>query len=156
MTNPRRRRFIAYFDGPLKGSRDLLMKRTGLTKGRVSQLFDDTKPFGELAARNIAEKLGLAPDFFEQDAPGAPKAPSDVPNADLRGLHISDSEWAMLQDFKLLPDDDQERMRLDAKAKADAIRHGVEQELARLGIRRPVSDAVVEANFPPPPSRGKK
>lgn len=68
MQNPRRARFIAYFQGgPLKGSREKLMQRTGLTKGRVSQLFDEGQPFGELAARNLAEKLGLAPDHFERD-----------------------------------------------------------------------------------------
>jgi hypothetical protein len=67
MSNRRRQRFIAYFNGPLKGSRDKLMERTGLTKGRVSQLFDDKQAFGERAARNLAESLGLPPDFFEHD-----------------------------------------------------------------------------------------
>jgi hypothetical protein len=77
MQNARRSRFLDYFNGPLKGSREVLMKRTGLTKGRVSQLFDENQPFGELAARNLAEKLGLASDYFEIGRAGAPAGLSD-------------------------------------------------------------------------------
>lgn len=47
------------------------MQKTGLTKGRVSQLFDESQPFGELAARNLAEKLGLAQDYFERPVTAA-------------------------------------------------------------------------------------
>ena len=40
MENPRRRRFVDYFNGPpLRGSRERLMTITQLSKGRVSQLF---------------------------------------------------------------------------------------------------------------------
>jgi hypothetical protein len=67
MKDQRRRRFLAYFEMALAGSRETLMRRTGYTKGRISQLFDDDQPFGELAARNLAERLGLAVDYFEMD-----------------------------------------------------------------------------------------
>jgi hypothetical protein len=67
MPNRRRERFIAYFNGPLRGSRSKLMERTGLTPGRVSQLFDEKQAFGERAARNLAESLGLPGDYFEVD-----------------------------------------------------------------------------------------
>lgn len=67
MENPRRRRFLDYFNGPLKGDRELLIRRSRYTKGRISQLFDDEQPFGEGAARNLAVRLGLAPDYFERE-----------------------------------------------------------------------------------------
>lgn len=69
MHNPRRERFIAYVDAHLKGSREALMAKTGLTKGRVSQLFDENQPFGDVAARNLAERLGLPLDYFDRDHP---------------------------------------------------------------------------------------
>lgn len=34
------------------------------TKGRVSQFFDENQPFGERAAKSIAQRLGLPEDFF--------------------------------------------------------------------------------------------
>lgn len=78
MPNPRRERFLAYFmNGPLKGDRAKLMHKTGLTKGRVSQLFDEGQAFGELAARNLAEKLGLPSNAFEADQATAPHGLSD-------------------------------------------------------------------------------
>lgn len=67
MQNKRRERFIAYFDRVLKGSRAALMQKTDLTKGRVAQLFDERQPFGELAARNLAQRLGLPADYLESD-----------------------------------------------------------------------------------------
>lgn len=69
----RRRNFAAWFAGaPYRGDRARLMSRTGLTKGRITQLLNDagTEPFGERAATNLARKLGLADDFFERPPPG--------------------------------------------------------------------------------------
>ena len=69
MKNKRRDRFIAYFNGPpLRGDRARLIERTGLTKGRVTQILDEDQPFGEKAAQAMAEKLGLPGDYFETDA----------------------------------------------------------------------------------------
>ena len=56
MQNPRRQRFITYFDARFKGNRQVLIRKTGFTKGRVAQLFDATKPFGEVAGRNLADR----------------------------------------------------------------------------------------------------
>lgn len=41
------------------------MKASGLTKGRLSQLLDPNQPFGDLAARNLEERLKLEPGFFD-------------------------------------------------------------------------------------------
>lgn len=48
------------------GSRTRLMKKTGLTSGRIAQLLDERMPFGEVAARNLAERLGLEQGFFDR------------------------------------------------------------------------------------------
>lgn len=72
MDKERRRRFIAYFDGPpLCGDRQRLIQRTRYTKGRVAQFFDEDQPFGEKAARNLALRLGLKGDAFERDEGGS-------------------------------------------------------------------------------------
>lgn len=78
MENPRRKRFIAWFErtypqdgsGRAKFMRDSAkLGHPPLTKGRVSQLFDAEQPFGERAARALAERFGLASDFFESSGP---------------------------------------------------------------------------------------
>jgi hypothetical protein len=67
MDADRRRRFVDYFKGaPLNGDRAKLIQKTKLSKGRIAQLFDEDESFGERAARNLAVKLGLAPDYFER------------------------------------------------------------------------------------------
>lgn len=65
----RRRRFMAYFDVAFKGDRARFMQKTKFSPGRVSQLFDDRQPFGEKAARSLAERLGLDHEYFERDVP---------------------------------------------------------------------------------------
>ena len=42
------------------------MKKSGLSKGRLSQLLDESEPFGDVAARNLAERLELPPGYFDQ------------------------------------------------------------------------------------------
>lgn len=42
------------------------MQKSGLTKGRLSQLLDPEEPFGDVAARNLAERLKLPPGYFDQ------------------------------------------------------------------------------------------
>ncbi|MGL4667546.1 MAG: hypothetical protein ACRCWR_06420, partial [Saezia sp.] len=51
----RRQEFIDYFEKNIR-NRQILMD-AGFTKGRVSQLFDPSEPFGERAALNIENKL---------------------------------------------------------------------------------------------------
>jgi len=97
MENARRRRFVEFFNGPpLKGSREALMKKTGLSKGRVSQLFDENQPFGERAARNLAEALRLPGDFFERTLGGPPAPPQDYADRHV----VSESDWAALQELR--------------------------------------------------------
>lgn len=68
MDAERRRRFIEYFNGPLGGDRQKLMKKTGISKGRVTQLLDPNETFGQLTATRLAKALKLDPHYFERDA----------------------------------------------------------------------------------------
>jgi len=48
-----------------KGDMGAFLKKSGLTKGRLSQLLDPSEPFGDVAARNLAERLQLPPGYFD-------------------------------------------------------------------------------------------
>lgn len=80
MENVRRRRFRAWYKATYgedcAEARAKFMADTQLTKGRVSQFFDDDQPFGERAAANLADRLGLGFDYFERDHSYA-KNPAD-------------------------------------------------------------------------------
>jgi hypothetical protein len=77
MDADRRRRFKDYFEQQLKGDRARLLSKTGFTAGRVSQLFDEAQPFGERAARSLADRLGLPPDYFDRDHHAANETVTD-------------------------------------------------------------------------------
>lgn len=51
------------------GNRGAFLEQSGLSKGRLSQLLDPEQPFGERAARNIEDRLGLAVGYFETLTP---------------------------------------------------------------------------------------
>lgn len=71
------------------------------------------------------------------------------------GRTVSESEWAMLEDFKMLPDDEKAALRNTLKSKADHVRKIVNEYLGKRGIpNNPVSDERVEEAFgvPPPPT----
>ena len=96
MDQDRRRRFIAWFSKTYAGMTSaearakfvMDAKRFGdkaITKGRVSQLFDEQQQFGERAAKNIAIRLGLRADYFLMDAAAA-GAPPTVRTAQAEAL----------------------------------------------------------------------
>lgn len=93
----RRERFVVWF--VQKYGRDdaearaRFMKATGLSKGRVSQLFDVGQPFGERAAQSLAEKLKLPSNSFlvggsptEPDTSRQGKPPHRFRGADIAAL----------------------------------------------------------------------
>jgi len=47
------------------GDRGAFLQKSGLTKGRLSQLLDPSEPFGDVAARNLAERLELPAGYFD-------------------------------------------------------------------------------------------
>lgn len=67
----RRALFDAWFSGPpMNGDREALIRKSGYTKGRISQLFDPSQQFGERAARSLAQRLGLPAEFFNTPGGG--------------------------------------------------------------------------------------
>jgi hypothetical protein len=105
MANDRRRRFLAYFDKKYKGNRAELIRDSGLTKGRIAQLFDEGQAFGEHAARNLAHALQLPEDFFEKDP-----APAG----------LSQEALEMAAALERLSPDERERLRLLYKVASGA------------------------------------
>ncbi len=45
--------------------RGAFLEKTGISKGRLSQLLDPDEPFGDVAARNLETKLELDPGYFD-------------------------------------------------------------------------------------------
>lgn len=82
----RRALFVKWFNGPpMNGDREALIRKSGLTKGRISQLFDSEQSFGERAARSLATSIGLPPEFFNtpSDSPFNPSDFTPVRRADV-------------------------------------------------------------------------
>ncbi|VTU25260.1 transcriptional repressor DicA [Variovorax sp. PBS-H4] len=85
----------------------------------------------------------------ERDSASAPAAPRS----------ISESQWALLEDFEMLPDDEKQALRTTLKAKADHVRKIVTEYLGRQGMTGSVTDARVRETFgapPPAPYKGKQ
>lgn len=61
----RRSKLQHLLDNRYKGSREQFLKDSGLSKGRLSQLLDPDLPFGDVAARNLEERLNLDPGYFD-------------------------------------------------------------------------------------------
>jgi len=61
----RRYKLQHLLDGKFKGDRGAFLTATGLTKGRLSQLLDETQPFGDVAARRLETRLHLEPGYFD-------------------------------------------------------------------------------------------
>lgn len=61
----RRRKLEELLSRRFKGDRGALLKESGLTKGRLSQLLKPGEPFGDVAARNLEERLHLDPGYFD-------------------------------------------------------------------------------------------
>ena len=69
LDNERRKRFLAYYKLRYRDDDDRarFIRDAQITKGRASQYFDESYPFGEKAARNLAVKLDLPEDAFLHD-----------------------------------------------------------------------------------------
>lgn len=61
----RKQRLRGLIDTRYEGSQLDFSKASGLTEGRISQLLDPSLPFGQRAAFNLVERLGLADDYFD-------------------------------------------------------------------------------------------
>lgn len=63
MSNDSKRRaeFVAYFNKAYGGDRQLFLSESGISKGRATQYFDESEPFGERAAASLEKRLDLEP-----------------------------------------------------------------------------------------------
>ncbi len=61
----RRQKLTLLLIDRFKGDRGAFLKEAGITKGRLSQLLDPEQPFGDVAARNLEQRLNLDPGFFD-------------------------------------------------------------------------------------------
>ena len=57
----RRAEFVAYFEKEFGGDRQSFIAASGISKGRATQYFDESEPFGERAAMAIEKRLELEP-----------------------------------------------------------------------------------------------
>lgn len=85
---------------PWEGNQAQFAAAAGVTKARITQLLDPTDPFGERAAKNIADKLNLADRYFEEgfagvagpneaEFPPAPE-PRERPPPNVAGQEVGD------------------------------------------------------------------
>lgn len=66
LTLHRKQRLRALIDSPpYRGSQVEFSRAAGVSEGRISQLLDPAKSFGERSARNIANELRLGERYFE-------------------------------------------------------------------------------------------
>lgn len=64
---------------------------------------------------------------------------------------ISESQWALLEDFDMLPDDEKQALRTTMRIKADNVRRIVNEYLGRKGATGTASDARVAESYGSPP-----
>lgn len=61
----RRHKLRSLLEHRFNGDRGKFLSESGLTKGRPSQLLDQNEPFGDVAARNLEQRLQLDPGYFD-------------------------------------------------------------------------------------------
>ena len=100
MRDIRRLRLKNLLESPrFGGNKTKLWKEAGLTSGRLTQLLDESEPFGELAAKNLEAALSLPAGYFSS----LEEAPVE-PSKSIAGLTTAATELALLYD--LIPESD--------------------------------------------------
>lgn len=146
----RRKRFLDWYAAHYKPGADgraAFMQKTKLTKGRVTQLFNEKEPFGERAAVALAGRLGLPDDAFLKDRPSQSPPPPPPSNfADARV--VSESDWALLQDVLTAATEDE----LKEIRQRAALINGRVQDI----VRRMNEATKEQAEAPAPQGSAKK
>lgn len=75
MRDLRKSRLALLINERYKGVRGDLIKESGLSAGRITQLLDAKEPFGERAARELERKLDLPERWFDQSLSNTEPAP---------------------------------------------------------------------------------
>jgi len=98
----------------------------------------------------------MLPGLEASSAGYVDSAPAQDPGvtATGHGHSVNESDWALLEDFKMLPDDEKAALRATLKGKADHVRKIVAEYLGRQGLSStPATNQRVEETFGvPPPS----
>lgn len=82
MRELRRSRLAALLASPrFNGDRAKFCADAGITNGRLSQLLDPTEAFGDVAARNLCDALGLNKDYFSESGAASISLPSPTLSA---------------------------------------------------------------------------
>lgn len=102
MKEARRARLIELFNTKYGGDRARFMRAVGLTKGRITQLFDEEEPFGEIAARRLAERLSLPGNYFERSAPVAEERDPGVETASFAAPPPTPEDQILLRAVKIM------------------------------------------------------
>jgi hypothetical protein len=157
MVNKRRQRFLDYFNGPpLKGSREALIRRTEYTKGRISQFFNEKQPFGERAASELAQRLGLPPDYFERDEPNHIYPLGEAAPVDNLSV-LTAEEHRLVYDVRDLLPEDREHFLAEIRTRAAQMRKHAQLVLDRAGVTAPATDERVARHIKPaPPWQGEE
>ena len=62
----RRHKLRLLLEGAYQNDRGQFLEKSGISKGRLSQLLDPDEPFGDVAARNLEDRLELEPGYFDK------------------------------------------------------------------------------------------
>lgn len=104
--------------------------KAGLHEEYVYQLYTGKKEhIGLDKARAIAMAFanGRPLEWFDEPL----ETPSQMP----QGFHqVTESQWALIEDFELLPDDEKHAIQASLRAKADNVRRIFAEYIKRKGI----------------------
>jgi hypothetical protein len=106
MKEIRRLRLKKLLESPrFAGNKTKLWKEAGLSSGRLTQLLDEAEPFGDVAATNLEQALGLPHGYFNEPEEVIETPPETTKTA--AGLTTAATELALLYD--LIPETDRVR-----------------------------------------------
>lgn len=138
----RKRAVREWFREDLGGDRALFLRRSGLSKGRATQILTGEEPFGERAAENLARAAGLPDDYFvSRAARPANSAPLAEKYADL--LRLWDPLFA----------DQKDALMLTIRAEHTKAMSVLKEMRARGLLKEDVPEGVLPSEFTRPAQR---
>ena len=126
-----------------------LARAVGMSYQGIKKIVEGkTKEMDASTCMKIAARLQVNPEWLRT---GKGQRDAAEPAAQRT---VSESQWALLEDFEMLPDDEKQALRTTLKVKADHVRKIVAEYLGRQGVTGTASDARVRETFgtPPPPT----
>jgi transcriptional regulator with XRE-family HTH domain len=147
-----------------------LAAAAGVSQGTIGNVESGLRGYGR-SLINIARVLGVSPEYLTGESDAAPepsqlldatagsgKAVQDaealvarsnqVPFDTGRERTVSETEWALLQDFALLPEDEKQTLRMRLAEKARDVRQKADEMFfGKHRIPPPVTDSRVAEAF---------